>query len=106
MRPLLALASASFLVFACTGPNGTGSAGTGQHSLHIVVAGQGAVRSPAIGADCAIDCTVSLPAGQAVHLEAVAQNGTSFVGWSGACSGTTACDLALGADAEVGAKFV
>jgi len=106
MRPPFALASASILAAACSGPIGTGSAGAGRHSLHITVTGQGSVRSAAIGADCAIDCRVSLQSGQAVHLEAVAQNGTSFVGWTGACSGTAACDLTLSADAEVGAKFV
>src|SRR5256885_1909058 len=64
MKPLRALAFASILAFACTGPVGTGSAGSSQHLLHIAVAGQGAVRSAAIGADCDIDCKGSLTAGQ------------------------------------------
>src|SRR6266853_621381 len=98
MRPLVAIASSSLLVVACGGPLGSGgSVAAGQHSLHISVTGLGAVHSPAIGADCSIDCRMSLAAGTAVHLDAVAQNGASFAGWSGACSGTGACDLTLDA---------
>ncbi|TMB01336.1 MAG: hypothetical protein E6J64_19415 [Deltaproteobacteria bacterium] len=41
----------------------------------------------------------------AVHLEAVPSAGASFKGWTGACSGTGACDLQLDADLEVRAEF-
>src|SRR5437868_5691768 len=105
MRPLRAIAASSLLLAACGGPMGTGSVATGQHSLHISVTGPGAVRSAAIGADCPVDCHVALAAGQAVHLESVAQSGAAFVGWSGDCSGKGACDLTLNTDADVRALF-
>src|SRR3954471_8214439 len=106
MRGLLGIASSSLLFLACGGPIASGgSVASGQHSLHISVTGPGAVHSPAIGADCSTDCRISVTAGEAIHLEAVAQNGATFAGWSGACSGQPACDLRLDADVDVRATF-
>lgn len=74
-----------------------------QRTLHVVVLGPGSVRSPELA--CTSDCTVSLPSGRSIHLEALASTSASFKGWTGACSGTSACDVRLDADVEVRAAF-
>ena len=74
-----------------------------QRTLHVLVSGSGSVRSPQVS--CTSDCTASVPSGMFVHLEAVPSAGASFKGWTGACSGTGACDLQLDADLEVRAEF-
>jgi len=91
------------LVVACGGGAGSGSLAAGQPTLHISVTGRGTVRAGAT--DCPTECRLRFPSGGAVHLEAVADSGATFSGWSGACSGLAACDLTLNADADVGAAF-
>lgn len=82
---------------------GSGSGGTRQVNLKISTAGNGVVRGA--GADCRGSCTAQYVAGAQVHLVAVADPGSSFVGWAGACSGTGGCDLTLDADRDVSATF-
>jgi hypothetical protein len=43
--------------------------------------------------------------GAAVSLSSSASEGTAFAGWSGACSGTGACNLTMNADQSVTATF-
>ena len=104
MRPTwVALAAAAV---ACSGPSPQDpSIGAPvQRTLHVVVSGSGSVRSPQ--ASCSSDCTASFASGTALHLEALPSAGAMFKGWTGACSGTGACDVRLDADAEVHAAFV
>jgi hypothetical protein len=75
------------------------------HRLAIAVSGQGLVKASAPAADCAAACSQAIAAGAAVHLEAVAGSGMQFAGWTGACSGSGACDVMLSADRQVGAAF-
>ncbi|MFL5397249.1 MAG: hypothetical protein ACJ79P_05020 [Myxococcales bacterium] len=96
-------AASCLLVVACGGEAGSGSVATPQRTLHITVTGRGTVRAGA--SDCATDCRLPFPSAGAVHLEAVADSGATFAGWSGACSGRGACDLSMNLDAEVGAAF-
>ena len=65
-----------------------GSSGTA--TLLVVTSGEGLVR--AADGDCRGYCTVR---GNNIHLTAVPDPGATFVGWSGACSGTGDCDWAL-----------
>ena len=41
-----------------------------------------------------------------MHLDPVIEGDATFAGWSGACSGTGACDLAPGVDVSVAATFM
>ena len=47
----------------------------------------------------------SYAAGTVVDLEATAASGSSFTGWSGACSGKGTCSLTMSADRNVNASF-
>jgi alpha-tubulin suppressor-like RCC1 family protein len=44
-------------------------------------------------------------AGSSITLTAIADNGSSFSGWRGACSGTASCTVQVGGDREVVAVF-
>ena len=82
---------------------GSGSGGSTQINLKISTTGNGLVRGA--GADCRGNCTAQYTSGSQVHLVAVADSGSSFVGWTGACSGAAGCDLTLDADRDVSATF-
>lgn len=72
-------------------------------------AGQGTVTSSPSAINCGNACagaSVSFVSGTAVTLTAVARPGDTFVGWSGACSGSAiTCDVTLNADTTVVARF-
>ena len=105
MRASIAAIFSCSVAIACGGTQTSASVAPGQHSLHIAVTGRGAVRAPAIGAECSNDCRLEFASGAAVHLEAVPQTGATFTGWSGACSGTGTCDVTLDRDTDVEATF-
>ncbi|MDX6542393.1 MAG: trimeric autotransporter adhesin, partial [Gaiellales bacterium] len=87
-------ATATFTANAALAVAGAGS-GTG------VVAGDGAS-----GIDCGGVCNAQLINGSTVTLAAVAAPGSTFLGWSGACSGTSAiCTLLMTADRIAIASF-
>lgn len=97
MLPLMAMV-------ACGGMNAVdGSVAPGQGQLAISVQGPGSVRG--YGTECRGGCTRTLTLGTQVRLEAVPDVGAIFSGWSGACSGTAACDLKIDANVTVAARF-
>jgi hypothetical protein len=51
-------------------------------------------------------CSLGYPAGSEVTLTATPSPGSVFAGWGGACSGSTSCNLTIGADQAVSATFV
>jgi subtilisin family serine protease len=67
--------------------------------------GSGTVTSSPSGISCGSTCSKSLSHGSTMTLTAVAAAGSVFSGWSGACSGTGACTLAVTAPQSVGAVF-
>jgi hypothetical protein len=73
--------------------------------LTAVVAGTGAGSVTAPGIACPGDCADSLPEGAQVGLAAAPTGGSSFTGWSGACSGTGACNVTMDAAKSVTATF-
>ena len=80
-----------------------------EYPLSVTKAGDGSgtVTSSTGGIACGPTCSVTLPAGTAVALSAVADDGATFTGWSGgACSGTFACTLTLSAPVAVTATFM
>jgi M6 family metalloprotease-like protein len=66
--------------------------------------GTGTVTSSAPGISCGADCSeqYALPASN-VTLTAVASAGSTFTGWSGACTGTGTCSVPISAATTYGA---
>ena len=58
--------------------------------------GSGAVTSMPAGIDCGATCTAAFQEESTVTLTPEAAAGSSFAGWSGACSGTGACTVTIG----------
>jgi hypothetical protein len=76
-------------------------------TLNVAKAGNGTgtvVSAPA-GIACGGTCGGAAPYGTAVTLTATPGSGSTFAGWSGACSGTGACSLTLTATTNVTATF-
>jgi hypothetical protein len=67
--------------------------------------GSGTVSSAPAGIICGVSCEAVFEEGTAITLTAVADSGSEFTGWSGACSGTGPCAFTLGEGAEVVANF-
>jgi len=70
--------------------------------------GSGTVTSSPSGIDCGSTCSASFSNKTPVTLTVVADAGSVFIGWSGACSGTGTCKLTipLSTDVSVAANFV
>ncbi|MEM7335605.1 MAG: choice-of-anchor Q domain-containing protein, partial [Chloroflexota bacterium] len=75
-------------------------------NLTIDGGGDGAVVSSPAGINCTEDCMGTFAAGSTVSLTATASSDATFMGWSGACSGTAVCQLTLDESKEVTATFV
>ncbi|HSS52085.1 MAG TPA: hypothetical protein VLX28_24345 [Thermoanaerobaculia bacterium] len=105
LRPVKALAAAIGLDAAAYGGSSC-SAGTG-HILSISKAGTGSgtVTSSPAGINCGASCSAVFTTGTAVTLTAAPVSGSTFSGWSGACTGTGSCTVTLDADRSVTATF-
>ncbi len=68
-------------------------------------AGSGIVTDTPTGISCGSSCSSAFAPGSVVTLTAFPGFGSEFTGWSGACSGTGACSLAVDADKNVTATF-
>lgn len=68
--------------------------------------GAGAVTSAPAGIDCGTGCSHGFAYGSSVTLSASAAAGSSFAGWTGACTGTAGCALTMTAARSVTAAFV
>jgi List-Bact-rpt repeat protein/VCBS repeat protein len=77
------------------------------YSLSVSLSGgsTGTVISSPAGISCGATCTAGFAAGTVVSLTATPAAGSSFAGWSGACSGAT-CAVTLSANQTVTARFV
>lgn len=67
--------------------------------------GSGTVTSTPAGINCGSGCTASYAGGASVTLTASADAGSSFAGWSGACTGSGPCVVAMTAARSVTATF-
>src|SRR5262249_5402440 len=77
-----------------------------QLTLHRAGSGSGSIASSPTGLDCGGPCAASFPKGSSVSLTATPAQGSTFAGWSGGCTGTTAsCSVSLADAADVTATF-
>ena len=67
--------------------------------------GVGSVTSNPAGISCAGDCSETFAFEQTVTLTPVAQTGSLFSGWSGACTGSGSCVVKMDSDKAVTATF-
>lgn len=78
-----------------------------QHAVTVAITGNGLgdVTSSPPGISCPGSCSATVNHGTTVTLDATPQAGSTFVGWSGACSGTGPCVLTVTGDVAVTAAF-
>ncbi len=97
-----------------TGAGGTTSASTtitvGTSSSPILTVnsagtGAGTVTSSPAGINCPGSCTANFRKGTTVVLTATPEEGSTFTGWSGSCTGMGTCKLTLGASTTATATF-
>jgi hypothetical protein len=109
-----------------TGWSGEGCSGTGtcqvtMSAAHSVTAtfavttytltvvpsgtGSGLVLSSPAGIGCGETCSASFERGTVVTLSAIADEGSTFIGWSGDCTGTDPCVVTMTEARSVGAQF-
>jgi hypothetical protein len=67
--------------------------------------GSGTVTSTPAAIDCGATCAASFDDGAVVTLHATATTGSTFTGWSGACSGTGDCVVTIDTAKSVTATF-
>ena len=69
------------------------------------VGGNGTVTSNPGGINCGNVCQAEFTEGTSVTLTAQPASGSSFAGWSGACSGTGSCTVTMDQARSVTARF-
>jgi len=74
-------------------------------TVSLAGSGSGSVNSLPEGIDCGSDCAESYANGTVVTLTASADTGSTFTGWSGACSGMNDCTVAMTESKDVTATF-
>jgi uncharacterized repeat protein (TIGR02543 family) len=67
--------------------------------------GNGDVTSSPANISCGVTCSAAFASGTLVALTATSDSGSTFTGWSGACSGTGTCTVTMDATKNVGAEF-
>jgi subtilisin family serine protease len=81
------------------------------HTLSVTAAGPGSgsvTSSPAVincGVASSPVCAASFPAGTSVTLTPHPASGSTFAGWSGACTGSGGCTVTMSSDLTVTATF-
>ncbi len=76
-------------------------------TLTVAVAGsgRGAVASQPAGIVCGFDCSQAYVRGTTVVLTASTSANSTFIGWSGACSGIGTCQITMTSNQSVTATF-
>jgi hypothetical protein len=75
------------------------------YPLAVSVTGSGTVTSNPSGISCPSTCNASFSSNNQVTLTATPAPGMSFIGWSGACSGTGSCSVDMIGAESVFAAF-
>jgi hypothetical protein len=74
-------------------------------SVTLAGTGSGSVTSSPSGITCPSTCSANFNSGTVVTLTSAAAAGSTFAGWSGACSGTGTCSVTMSAAKSVTATF-
>jgi uncharacterized repeat protein (TIGR01451 family) len=95
---------------APSGPDGAVTvSGTPPTTHHLTVtragSGSGTVTSSPSGINCGSTCAADFTSGATVGMMATPAAGSTFAGWSGACTGTGGCTVTMSADRSVTATF-
>ncbi len=79
----------------------------GAYTLNVskTGSGTGTVTSSPAGINCGTDCSEPYASGTSVTLTATPASGSTFVGWSGDCSGTGSCVVSMSTARSVTATF-
>ena len=106
----LALAVRPLRLHALGGALGGGGGGTTTvlSTLSVGISNKGVVKSDIGGINCGGggSCSARVNQGSVVTLTATPPTGLAFIGWSGACSGTSSvCTIAITSDTKVQAAF-
>lgn len=86
----------------------SGGGASNTPGVALTVSGLGSVTSTPAGINCApnaTSCSMALNVGATLSLTASPAAGYRFVGWSGTCSGTAACNVTVSSLHGVGANF-
>ena len=74
-------------------------------SVSLAGTGTGSVSSSPAGIACPSTCSANFTSGTVVKLTETPAAGSTFAGWSGACSGTGSCSVTMSAAESVTATF-
>ncbi len=74
-------------------------------TMNVSVTGDGTVTSSPSGINCGSDCSQEFEANTQVSLTATPSSGSQFVGWGGACSGSSSCNVTMSVARTVTAEF-
>lgn len=90
-----------------SGENAGGEGGTSNATLTVVLGGdgKGVVTSDISGINCGTTCKAAFDPGTEIVLTATPAADSTFVGWSGECSGTGTCTVLVSEMTEVTARF-
>ncbi|MEO8154831.1 MAG: InlB B-repeat-containing protein, partial [Rhizobacter sp.] len=74
-------------------------------TLAVTKQGSGTVSSSPSGISCGATCSASYNSGASVTLTAAPATGYTFTNWTGACTGSSTCTVAMSTAKSVGAVF-
>ncbi len=95
----------SFIASADARTTATFTAAPATYDLTYTKAGTGTGSVTINGAACGTSCTKSFTAATQVTLTASQADGSTFTGWSGACTGAASCTVTMDAAKAVTATF-
>jgi len=86
----------------------TGTGTTTSYALNVAEegSGSGSVTSNPTGISCPTTCAANYSSGTSVVLTATPNAGSTFAGWSGACSGRGTCTVSMNSNQAVTATFM
>jgi Domain of unknown function (DUF4214)/Divergent InlB B-repeat domain len=102
----IALLSAVLVVLVLGPTAAAGPQQEGTYTLKVQITGSGQVTSSPGGINCPGTCSFNFKTGSIVSLSKNPNTGWSFAGWSGDCSGSGGCSVAMRSNQNVTATFV